>query len=742
MKSAIADRAFAAHWLGRVGLSNALALALAIASIVAGVATYFFITQQLPMAANPDNVALLIMFDLVLLALLCVVVGWRIIVMLRAKAQGRVGARLHFKLVVTFSLLAVTPAVIVTGLSAVFLFAGVQTWFSGSVSSAVRESRAVAESAIEAHQRTIIGDALTIASTLNREMVAIGPNEEQLENVLNREMLQRALTDALVFDGSGKILARSNLGYSLGVAAVRDVDLSRAKSGDIVLMQDADDGRARALLRLDRYVDTYLLISRLTDPTILGHLQKAEEASAQYAAFDAKRVQIQYGVMFMFGIIAVVLLLMAVVLGLNVANQLVRPVSALIQASDRVRNGDLTVRVSQTDRDNELGTLIRSFNRMTNQLQTQRRELIETNRMLDERRRFTEAVLAGVSAGILNTNPEGVIRLVNTLACDLIGLEPEQIIGRPVLELLPEMESLFEEAHRRIGRNVDQQIIIKRAGQGTRTIHARLAPEIVAEDLISGYVLTFDEITELVSAQRMAAWADVARRIAHEIKNPLTPIQLSAERLKRKYLPQITQDQQIFSDCTDTIFRQVDDIRRMVDEFSSFARMPAAVIKPHNISNLIREAVVLQREAHQDIKFITTLPEQDLSLPCDNRQVRQALTNLIQNAVDSITESSESREEPGQIEVALTQDSESVSISIIDNGKGLPGEDRDRLTEPYVTTRAKGTGLGLAIVKKILEDHSGALVLDDRSGGGAIVRLVFPVTDAKTIQNEPVLVTT
>lgn len=742
MKSRFADRAFAASWLGRIGLSNALAFALAIGAVLAGVATYFVITKQLPLAANPDNVALFIMADLVLLALLCVVVAWRIIVMMRARRQGRAGARLHFKLVLTFSLLAVTPAVIVTGLSAVFLFAGVQTWFSSSVSSAVHESREVAESAIDAHQRTIIADILTIASTLNREVAYIGDNEERLEEVLGNELRQREFTDALVFDGTGRVLGRSNLGLSLGFATVRDVDLDRARGGDIVMMQDGGDGRVRALLRLDRYVDAYLLVSRLTDPTMLAHLQRAEDASAQYEAFDAKRVEIQYAVMVMFGVIALVLLLSAVLLGLNVANQLVRPISALIQASDRVRGGDLTVRVAQTDRDNELGTLIRSFNRMTNQLQTQRRELIETNRQLDERRRFTETVLAGVSAGIIDTDPEGVIQLANAHACELIEKQPDDVIGRSVLELLPEMEALFEEARRKIGREVEQQIVIKRADHQTRTLHARLAPEIVAEDLISGYVLTFDEITELVSAQRMAAWADVARRIAHEIKNPLTPIQLSAERLKRKYLPQITQDVEIFRDCTDTIFRQVDDIRRMVDEFSAFARMPAAVIRPYNLSALIREAVVLQREAHPEITFVTDLPEQDLSLPCDNRQVRQALTNLVQNAVDSISERTESGLAPGRIEVALTQSAESVTVSISDNGKGLPSADRDRLTEPYVTTRVKGTGLGLAIVKKILEDHGGSLSLADRPEGGAIVRLVFPVTDAKTIQGEAALAMT
>lgn len=739
MKSATADRAFAAHWLGRVGLSNALAITLAVGAILAGIATYFVITHQVPLAANPDNVALLIMTDLCLLALLCVVVVWRIVIMLRARKQGRAGARLHFKLVLTFSLLAVTPAVIVTGLSAAFLFAGVQTWFSSSVRGAVQESREVAASAIDAHQRTIIADALTMASALNREVGYIGSSEERLEQVLDSEVRQRELTDALVFDGTGKVLGRSSLGFSLSFATVRDVDLDRARGGDIVMMQDGGDDRVRALLRLDRYVDAYLMVSRMTDPAILEHLQKAEDASNQYAAFDAKRIEIQYGIMVMFGVIVLVLLLSAVLLGLNVANQLVRPVSALIQASDRVRGGDLTVRVAQTDRDNELGTLIRSFNRMTNQLQTQRRELIETNRQLDERRRFTEAVLAGVSAGILDTDPEGVIQLANLRACGLIALDPDDIMGRSVLELLPEIESLFEEARRRVGRNVEQQVVIKRDGKASRTLHVRLAPELVAEELISGYVITFDEITELVSAQRMAAWADVARRIAHEIKNPLTPIQLSAERLKRKYLSQITQDADIFRDCTDTIFRQVDDIRRMVDEFSAFARMPAAVIKPHNLSALIREAVVLQREARQDIAFSTCLPEQDVSLPCDYRQVRQALTNLVQNAVDSITERSESQAEPGQIEVALELTPESVVVSVTDNGKGLPGQDRDRLTEPYVTTRVKGTGLGLAIVKKILEDHGGSLSLADRPGGGAIVSLVFPVSDAKTIQGETAL---
>lgn len=745
MRSPETDRAFAAHWLGRFGLSNALALTLAALAIFACVATYFVMTARSPLVAEPGNVALVIFTDLALLASLCVVVAWRIVILLRARAQGKAGARLHFKLVITFSLLAVLPAVIVTGMSAAFLFAGVQTWFSSSVSAAVSESKEVAEAALDAHQRTILADALAIAVALNRESGWIGESESRLESVLNNELSSRQMMDALVFDGTGKIIGRSDMGFSLAFESVRDVDLERARKGDLVLMEDAGQARARALVRLDRYVDTYLLVSRLTDPALLAHLQRAEQASHEYAAFDDKRVELQRGIMLIFAIVALVLLLGAALLGLNVANQLIRPISALIQASDRVRGGDLTVRVAQTDRTNELGMLIRSFNRMTNQLQTQRRELIETNRKLDERSRLTEAVLAGVSAGVIDTDEQGTIQLANSHAIELLEAEESTIIGRSLPELLPEVAGLFDEARRRPGRQVYQQLALKRPDKPTRTFHARLAPEMVAEDVVSGYVLTVDEITELVSAQRMAAWADVARRIAHEIKNPLTPIQLSAERLKRKYLPQITQDQQIFQDCTDTIFRQVDDIRRMVDEFSAFARMPAPVIKEHNLSALIREAVVLQREARPNISFNVMLPESDVYLPCDHRQIRQVLTNLVQNAVDAITERPDDGTGPalpqGRIEVSLESTPESVIVAVRDNGKGLPKEDRDRLTEPYVTTRQKGTGLGLAIVKKILEDHEATLELLDAPDQGAIVRLVFPSSDATTLQSEVALAT-
>jgi two-component system nitrogen regulation sensor histidine kinase NtrY len=431
--------------------------------------------------------------------------------------------------------------------------------------------------------------------------------------------------------------------------------------------------------------------------------------------------------------VARLLVLAGVWAGLNFATGRVRPFSALFGAAERVRAGDLTVRVSEPPGEDEFVLLSRAFNRMTTEIEGQRRELLSTNRLLDERRRFTETVLSGVSAGVLGVDADGVINLPNLSAARLLGEEdPERLVGMSLIELLPDIGDLLENAPKKPGRVVQDQIQIRRPGKPTLTLLVRIAAEVRAGE-VRGYVVTFDDITELVSAQRKAAWADVARRIAHEIKNPLTPIQLSAERLRRKYLKEISSDTEVFTMCTDTIVRQVDDIRRMVDEFSAFARMPQPVMKPVNINDLVRQAVFLQSSAHTGkIRFDTRLPSGPLTVACDSRQISQALTNLLQNAADAIegrTPPADGSDlPPGEVAIAVEDDGEKVVVTVEDNGKGLPGgEQRDRLTEPYVTTRAKGTGLGLAIVKKIMEDHGGVLTLEDREGGaGARVTLVIP----------------
>jgi two-component system nitrogen regulation sensor histidine kinase NtrY len=425
--------------------------------------------------------------------------------------------------------------------------------------------------------------------------------------------------------------------------------------------------------------------------------------------------------------VALLLLVVAVWVGLNFATQIVRPIGGLVTAAERVRGGDLSARVPEAGANDEFASLSRAFNRMTNQLESQQRELVEANRQLDFRRRFTETVLAGVSAGVIGLDDFGHINLPNRSASVLLGTDLDLLIGHPLAEAVPEMAPLLEEAMRRPDRLAQGQIRIFTRGRPS-TLLVRITVEADKRET-RGFVVTFDDITELLSAQRKAAWADVARRIAHEMKNPLTPIQLSAERLKRKYLSQIQTDRETFEICTDTIIRQVGDIGRMVDEFSSFARMPTPVMRQENLLEITRQAVFLQRTAHSDITFEADLPTEPVIMACDGRLISQALINLLQNAVDAIHArqvAAESAPAAGWIRVRLYTRGGRTALDVEDNGKGLPKDSRETLTEPYVTTRTKGTGLGLAIVKKIMEDHAGELLLDDLESGGARVSLIFP----------------
>ncbi|MEK9708163.1 MAG: ATP-binding protein [Alphaproteobacteria bacterium] len=375
--------------------------------------------------------------------------------------------------------------------------------------------------------------------------------------------------------------------------------------------------------------------------------------------------------------------------------------------------------------------LTRAFNRMTRQLDEQRGELTEANRQLEDRRRFTEAVLAGVSAGVIGLDRAGRVSLPNRPATALLGIGLEELMGRPLGQAVPEFAETVARVIAEPDRLVENEIIVGTEGE-VRTLHVRIAAERDVHQDVIGFVVTFDDVTELQSAQRKAAWADVARRIAHEIKNPLTPIQLSAERLKRKYLAEVKSDPETFAQCTDTIVRQVSDIGRMVDEFSSFARMPNAVLEQVDLARICREALFLQQQAYRKIRFESYLPEVGVNAECDGGLLNQALTNLVQNAVDAIQGREDRKEEPGWISLTLSESGNNVSITVEDNGRGLPVKERDRLTEPYVTTRTKGTGLGLAIVSRIVEQHGGTIRLADRSEGpGANVSITLPRTHAR-----------
>ncbi|HLB97657.1 MAG TPA: ATP-binding protein, partial [Acetobacteraceae bacterium] len=501
-----------------------------------------------------------------------------------------------------------------------------------------------------------------------------------------------------------------------------------------------------ALVQLNSQPPLVLMIGRPVDPQILTYVSRTEQAAAEYARLDESRSWLQIAFAWIFALVALLVLSGAVLIGLMMANQIARPIGRLINAAERVRGGEQGVRVPEAPTQDEVAGLSRAFNRMTGQLAAQRAELMDAYSQIDERRRFTETVLAGVSAGVIGLDANGRIELPNRAADELLGMDLIARVSHELAAVVPEFAPLLRQASTQPERAAVGEVAVGPANRH-RTLLVRIGAER-GGGRTDGFVVTFDDITELQSAQRKAAWADVARRIAHEIKNPLTPIQLSAERLKRRFAREITSDPDTFAQCADTIIRHVGDIGRMVDEFSAFARMPQPQISREDVGRIAREALVLQRTARPKIVWTTDIPERGPIARCDRRMLRQALTNLLQNAADAVAMRpiGRSDERPGEhpdahadvldggvITVAVRQVAGEVLVSVTDNGVGLPTEDRARLTEPYVTHKPKGTGLGLAIVKKIMEDHGGRLLLDDRPDGpGAIATLVLPVSGPQT----------
>lgn len=718
------------RWARRHDLERRLALALAVLAIASGVGTAVILTGSGPLGPEPDMVLAAIYLNIAFLLALGALVTRQLARIWVERRRGQAGSRLHVRLAVMFAAVAITPTLIVSIFSAVFFDFGLRGWFSERVATAVKSSTAVAEAYLEEHRQTIRGDALAMANDLNREAPFLLSDPRRFDQVMSAQAAVRNLTEAVVFDGSGRALARSSLSFSFDLEPLPERAMSQAREGEVVILTSENDDRIRALVSLNQFVDAFLYVGRFVDPALLAHVERTQEAVSQYQALEGKRFDFQLTFAIVFALVALLLLLAASWVGLLLADRLARPISALISVAERVRAGDLTTRVAASHAVDELATLSRAFNRMTAQLESQRSELIDANQQLDDRRRFTEAVLGGVSAGVIGLDPVGNVNLPNRSAGRLLGLDLDGAIGQPLQDLVPEFGPLIAEAQRRPWRESEDQVVVQGPGDQRMTFLARIAAE-TDDGEVAGFVVTFDDVTELLSAQRKAAWADIARRIAHEIKNPLTPIQLSAERLKRKYLSQIDSDPETFQRMIETIIRQVGDIGRMVDEFSAFARMPTPVMRPESIGELVAGAVDLQRAGRTDVAFEVTLPPEPVVATCDSRQLRQALTNLLQNAVDAIesrrqeTGDAEREGWKGRIDVAVERQGQRLSVTVADNGRGLPEADRDRLTEPYVTTREKGTGLGLAIVKKIMEDHGGSVELRDRPGGGAMVSLVF-----------------
>jgi two-component system nitrogen regulation sensor histidine kinase NtrY len=708
-------------------------LSLAVLALVVGLATFAALSGGTPIGpTGAGQLAGVILANIAFLLLLVASLAARLTRMWLERRRGAAGSRLHVRLVLLFGVVAAVPALLVAGFAALFFNLGIQAWFSDRVRDTLEASLVASRGYLDEHRNTIRADILFMANDLNRAAQVLLPdNGVAFARLLATHTALRGLTSSIIFEPVlGQVVANAGLGISNLVDLPPGWALEAVRSGEVVVLpSEAEEGRVRAMVQLNIPPGLVLLITRPLDPSVLGHMRRTEISFNEYNQLDRNRGSLQITFFLIFAIATLLVLLAAVLIGLLMANRIARPISRLILAAERVRSGDLATKVEEGEADDEIARLARSFNRMTSQLGAQRAELMNAYSLIDERRRFTETVLSGVSAGVVGLDSEGRVTLPNRSASALLGVDLDAAIGLSFARIAPEFAELLAAAAANPERPRVAEILIGPAN-AKRTLLARIGTETLS-GRIEGYVLTFDDITELQSAQRKAAWADVARRIAHEIKNPLTPIQLSAERLKRRYLRQITDDPDTFRQCTDTIVRQVEDIGRMVDEFSAFARMPQPVIKPEDANRLMLEALVLQRNAHPDIAYDNQAGPEALKLPCDRRLIGQALTNLLQNAADAIAMREEVNE-AGRIETRIIKEGDMLAFQVMDNGIGLPPEEPpERLTEPYVTHKPKGTGLGLAIVKKIMEDHGGSVSLAARpEGSGTIARLVLPLGES------------
>jgi len=702
-------------------------------ALVSAFTTFIVLADLTPITPTHDIVVSLLLVNAFTVFLLLGVIGREVWLVIQARRRGRAAARLHVRIVGLFAIIAAVPAILVAIVASITLDRGLDRLFSDRTRSVIQNSVILADSYLSEHAQSLRGEILAMAFDISRAQPLFEKDREQFRKFLTAQAQVRGLAAALLIAPDLSVIERASFKQPTELVMPSKEGLATVGEEEPQIGVLLEANSVAGVVRLRGYKDTYLHVVRTLNPSVVTQLRETQASIADFANLESRRLGVQLAFGLMYTVIALTVLLAAAWLGLNFANRLVSPIRRLIGAANLVSTGNLHVQVPIGRTEGDLANLAETFNKMTYELRTQRDDIVHARDLIDQRRRFTEAVLAGVSAGVIGIDADGRIGIMNRSAQKLLGTTDLEAIGKPVIELVPELTEIVESAKAGSQRELQGQITI--FGQGReRNLNVRVTTE-QSGDPEHGYVVTLDDITELVTAQRTSAWADVARRIAHEIKNPLTPIQLSAERLRRKYGRTIVDDPAVFQQCTDTIVRQVDDIKRMVDEFSKFARMPSAVMSSDDVADVVRQAVFLMRVGNADIDIDLELSEDPMPARFDRRLISQALTNIIKNATEAVAAVPAGDIDRGSIRVFAERNDGMVFIDVVDNGIGLPNANRNRLLEPYVTTREKGTGLGLAIVGRILEEHGGGIELRDASEKlpdqrGAWVRLRFSIEQA------------
>ncbi|MCG6115640.1 MAG: PAS domain-containing sensor histidine kinase [Mesorhizobium sp.] len=708
-------------------------------ALLAAAISFAILLGLTPLTPDTTVTLWLIAINTLFVMVLIGLIGREVHRLLQARRRGKAASRLHVRIVTMFSLVAAIPAILVAIIASITLDIGLDRWFEIRTRVIVNSSLSIAEAYVNENARNLQGTTLSMAYDLDQARTLYQLDRTGFRALLGQHATSRALDHAALIrqDGSLIMQAETTADFDLPEPPIEAVET--ASDGLPVLIEPRVRNIVGAIIRLRDIEDAYLYTIRTLDAEVIRARQIVRANTDEYRTLESNRFSTQLAFAIIYLGITLIVVLSAIWTGIAVADRLVRPIRQLIGAADEVATGNLDVSVPVRPSDGDVAALGDTFNKMLLQLKSQRNELIKAKDVIDERRRFSEAVLEGVTAGVIGVDARGRIAILNRSAEGMLGLPAKAAIGRSLSELLPQVGTVFE-AGRQSGRPMHREQVSVLRGGAERTFNVQVTIER-GQARASGrsFVVTVDDITDLVTAQRSSAWADVARRIAHEIKNPLTPIQLSAERIRRRFGKVITEDREIFDQCTETIIRQVGDIGRMVDEFSSFARMPKPEMKPLDLREALREASFLVEVSRADIAFTRDFGSEPLIGTFDQRLLSQAFGNLIKNAAESIEAAGRGREDsPGEILVRARREADFIAVEILDNGKGLPLENRQRLLEPYMTTREKGTGLGLAIVRKIVEDHGGRLELHDapadfHGGVGALIRVMLPSAKADSL---------
>ena len=680
---------------------------------------------------------LILLADGIYLLVVISIVGYAVMRMFAARRAKSAGSRLHMRLSRVFAIVALIPTVLVAVFAVVTLSIGVEGWFSKNVQNVVKSSLSAAE-AYKNEQRDDLKIDLSFMSVRLNEYKKsnsfVSDSDLRVQLISIQKLIQRGLKEAYIIDRNANLRSRGELSYLFGYEEPSDEIMKSAELGDLIIIEDWPNNEFRSLIRLESFEDKYLYISRTVDGKILNLLDKTMESAITYNTMESQREKIlwSYGLLYLG--FATFVILSSILLGMLFAERLSRPVGRLAGAAQRLGAGDFDVKVIEEKGDDEIAMLSRVFNHMTKQVKRQRDDLIAANDYTERRRRLFDSVLSGVTAGVIGLSSDGNIGFINLAAQKLLNLNSDNHEGKSIQIAVPEFIDLFRLIQKNDNKTQQQEIKLTRAG-AIEILLVRITARISENELVEGYVITFDDVTNLVSAQRLAAWGDVARRIAHEIKNPLTPIQLSAERLKRKYSPIVGTEDSNLSQYCDVIIRQTNDLRRIVDEFSKFARMPEPIKRPTNVTKLLKDVILLFQVSSPKISIVFNNLYDDFNVSIDETMINQAFTNLIKNAGEAIESKLNSQPDlkfDPEIRITIDQIMNDLEITIEDNGIGLPNQGRSRLFEPYVTNRENGTGLGLSIVKKIIEEHNGSLELLDASpfsktdSFGAKMRIVFP----------------